>query len=802
MNNMTEPADLRQAIEDHMRAAPVVGQSYYILCSRWYKKFLNTCEPFHGVDSIDNSDLIESTDNDTGDIWLKTNMYESDDYLILPEAAWALLYERFGGGPAIKRVALEQAYYNSGRVEVHPLTLHVHASSEPSHVVRMLVSKSTTIGEFKALACARLGKGAEDVRVIDFYNGQRYANLHNLGKSLDESKVQNNQAMQLEEKLADGTFPIEKASTGSSSGYSDGTEVEGGAGVRGVTGLVNLGNTCFMNSALQCLSNSPGFCEYFTSEAYKGEINRENPIGLKGELAEQFGSLITTLWCGRWRSYAPRDFKYALSKFAPQFSGYQQHDSQEVVTFLLDGLHEDLNRILTKPAVPAVEGAGRPDAEVADEAWTNHRARNDSKVVDTFQGQFKSTVCCDNPTCGNVSVTFDPFMYLSLPLGDQDRSRTVRVNVVRVGGLGVTNHAVKVLKFGSIADLKEALSKDCGVPAGRMVIGEVWNHEIYRFYKPTEEIDLISTKDIIAAWEVDAEDVEVYEAHDVRGYGRSSVPSCGRLRMIFNQKRTGQRSYSSESEWKLFGIPLLLSVDAATVASVEALYKATRQRFGLDCEDFRLVFKVNSTYQEEELDASSTDELPNFAAVGEKLSMHCYDEPSTPTPMDSEKAEEPTGAPTKTVTLDDCIAAFLSEEKLSEQETWYCSKCKEHRQAIKKFDFWRMPEILVVQLKRFDYTKYSRDKREDLVSFPITGLDLGVHLKVPGAPGAQGTVYDLYAVSNHFGGMGGGHYTAYAKNPVNKHWYNFNDSFVERVDDESQIQTAAAYMLFYQRRAT
>jgi hypothetical protein len=138
--------------------------------------------------------------------------------------------------------------------------------------------------------------------------------------------------------------------------------------------------------------------------------------------------------------------------------------------------------------------------------------------------------------------------------------------------------------------LKEALSKDCGVPAGRMVIGEVWNHEVYRFYKPTEEIDLISTKDVIAAWEVDAEDVEVYEAHDVRGWGRSSVPSCGRLRMIFNQKRMGQRLYSSESEWKLFGIPLLLSVDAATVASVEALYKVTRQCFGLDCEDFRVSF--------------------------------------------------------------------------------------------------------------------------------------------------------------------------------------------------------------------
>jgi hypothetical protein len=241
-----------------------------------------------------------------------------------------------------------------------------------------------------------------------------------------------------------------------------------------------------------------------------------------------------------------------------------------------------------------------------------------------------------------------------------------------------------------------------------------------------------------------------------------------------------------------------------------------------------LAWRGKDRYNEEEvLDAFDSGQLPGFDLVGQKLTMRCNDEPSTPTPMDTEvrvpawhldaawhaaralgqalgtfvlQKEAPTG-PTKAITLDDCIAAFLSDEKLSEQETWYCPKCKEHRQAIKKFDFWRMPEILVVHLKRFDFTKYTRDKREDLVSFPIEGLDLGVHLNVPGAPGAQGTLYDLYAVSNHFGGLGGGHYTAYAKNPVNKQWYNFNDSFVDRVE-EDQIQTAAAYVLFYQRRAT
>jgi len=384
-------------------------------------------------------------------------------------------------------------------------------------------------------------------------------------------------------------------------------------------------------------------------------------------------------------------------------------------------------------------------------------------------------------------------MYLSLPIGSGDKTRTLSVDVCRMSGFGATNHAVKVLKFGSIADLKEALSKECAIPADRLVVGELYCHDIWRFFKAADEVSTISKNDHIAAWEVDPQDVAAYETYS------KSYPSTGgdpdRLRMIVITKRPAKKAYS---EWETFGLPVLLSVDTAAVPTVKALYKVAEERFGHDCEHFELAWRGKDRYNEEEvLDALDSSELPVFDLVGQKLTMRCSDEPSTPTPMDSEKE----AGSTKAITLDDCIAAFLSDEKLSEQETWYCPKCKEHRQAIKKFDFWRMPEILVVHLKRFDFTKYTRDKREDLVSFPIEGLDLGVHLNVPGAPGAQGTLYDLYAVSNHFGGLGGGHYTAYAKNPVNKQWYNFNDSFVDRVE-EDQIQTAAAYVLFYQRRAT
>jgi ubiquitin carboxyl-terminal hydrolase 4/11/15 len=50
-----------------------------------------------------------------------------------------------------------------------------------------------------------------------------------------------------------------------------------------------------------------------------------------------------------------------VGRFAPQFSGYQQHDSQELLTFLLDGLHEDLNRIKKKPYIELQDASGRPD---------------------------------------------------------------------------------------------------------------------------------------------------------------------------------------------------------------------------------------------------------------------------------------------------------------------------------------------------------------------------------------------------------------------------------------------------------
>eukprot|EP00038_Savillea_parva_P008414 m.176810 g.176810 ORF g.176810 m.176810 type:complete len:1169 (-) comp14238_c0_seq1:66-3572(-) len=187
-----------------------------------------------------------------------------------------------------------------------------------------------------------------------------------------------------------------------------------GSVTKGITGLRNLGNTCFMNSIIQCVISIAPLTKYFVQGRYRQEINRDNPLGHKGALAEEFGELVAVMWTQGYRYIAPRFFKSTLGSICPQFAGTKQQDSQEFCSFLLDGLHEDLNRVKNRAYVEAPDTEGVDDHTAADAAWDHHRLRNQSAILDLFQGQFKSTITCQS--CGHTSTTFEPFTCLSLPL--------------------------------------------------------------------------------------------------------------------------------------------------------------------------------------------------------------------------------------------------------------------------------------------------------------------------------------------------------------------------------------------------
>lgn len=193
----------------------------------------------------------------------------------------------------------------------------------------------------------------------------------------------------------------------------------------GKVGLRNLGNTCFMNAGLQCLAHVEPLAVYFLNGHYENDINRDNFLGNQGKLAKAFAELLRSLWLSASSSHDPRSLHRSFRKFAPHlFEGYEQQDVQEFLAFVLDGLHEDLNRVVTRPASSSSSEKRETEEErlaeeqgdefVAALFWKRYLERGRSFLVDTLQGQLQSSRTC--VTCGYRSRRFEPFLYLSVPV--------------------------------------------------------------------------------------------------------------------------------------------------------------------------------------------------------------------------------------------------------------------------------------------------------------------------------------------------------------------------------------------------
>ncbi|XP_057506686.1 ubiquitin carboxyl-terminal hydrolase 8-like [Actinidia eriantha] len=599
----------------------------------------------------------------------------------------------------------------------------------------------------------------------------------------------------------------------------------------GLAGLYNLGNTCFMNSAIQCLVHTPKLVDYFLGD-YRKDINPENPLGMNGELALRFGDLLRKLWAPGGSPVSPRVFKSKLAAFAPQFSGYNQHDSQEFLAFLLDGLHEDLNRVKCKPYVEAKDAEGRPDKEVADEHWQNHLARNDSIIVDLCQGQYRSTLVC--PFCKKMSITFDPFMYLSLPL-PSTTMRTMTLTVLNSDGTTLpTPITVTVPKYGRCKDLVQALSNACSLRDDEtLLVAEIYNNRIIRFLdNPSDLIELIRDDDRLVAYilpkDSETSPLVVFMNEEAE---RHVIPALFSSKMFGIPLVARISNFSDGSEIRKEFLKLLNPFLLGAEYTLNGVDDHKCDNEDIEMED---VGSTRLSDGDANSDSGSGDdsnlapdfqfylmEERGFLSKGPKIQMN------EPIPISAltrivnvlvywpDKLTELYDTcllsslpqicklgllikqPQESISLYKCLEAFLKEEPLGPDDMWYCPHCKKHRQASKKLDLWRLPEILIIHLKRFSYSWFCKNKLETFVDFPIEDFDLSSYIVHKYTQNSHR--YMLYAVSNHYGGMGGGHYTAFVQHGRDR-WYEFDDRYVSLVD-EDQIKTSAAYVLFYRRIA-
>ena len=183
----------------------------------------------------------------------------------------------------------------------------------------------------------------------------------------------------------------------------------------GMVGLANLGNTCFINSALQCLGAVPSLTDYFLSGSYKRDLNPRR----SGTVASLFAALLLQRSRESGHASRPNDLVSHIWRHS-HFSPRSQNDSQEFLAYFLDQLHEDLNKSSSAPRKLTIEG---DDEAMADLAWQNHLLSNRSLIVDKLQGLLKSSLRCLR--CKHTSVTFEPFMFLSVPI-PAGRSSTLK----------------------------------------------------------------------------------------------------------------------------------------------------------------------------------------------------------------------------------------------------------------------------------------------------------------------------------------------------------------------------------------
>jgi ubiquitin carboxyl-terminal hydrolase 4/11/15 len=624
---------------------------------------------------------------------------------------------------------------------------------------------------------------------------------------------------------------------------------------RHYVGLNNLGNTCFMNSALQCLIHATPLTRFFLSGRFKSDVNTSNPLGTGGNLAYSFEKVLKEIHNSS-TSVSPIALKRSIARFAPRFAGCLQHDAQEFLAYLLDGLHEDLNRIRQAPYVELPDVTDGQNMSVAGaQAWEAHRRRNDSLVLDTFYGQFKSTCVC--PQCNRVSVSFDAFNHLSLEIPQDATILPRSVLVIRLGGEIPVRYSLHLRRGERMADFKRALSELCGIPVARLVICEVFENEICQVYADTKPVSEINPVEFMTAYDVDP---------------LLGSKTC--FHAIANHKLWEPSPPNSQFQGQTegFGLPFMMSFSTETTCrELWDLVWSNVERMVISSDDrnllqIRLVTQQGqpkNVFPKNEADESGIEEKDNLDedpdhslssilpqdsdetllrflgenAIEKFVFLHmewtdptelednpAYEESKMSPRIDEErflqfenhiswidadkKQREKAGG--KGVTLDQCFETFTKPERLDEHNMWYCSKCKEHVRAMKTMELWKLPNILVVHLKRFEFKHaLRRDKLDTLVDFPLEGLDLSSHsasrqVSEYFVHDAVPAIYDCFAVVNHFGRMGFGHYTAFARSwnefDISSEWHLFDDSRVQRAGNGRGAVSPAAYVLFYRRR--
>ncbi|CAG2115717.1 unnamed protein product, partial [Medioppia subpectinata] len=539
------------------------------------------------------------------------------------------------------------------------------------------------------------------------------------------------------------------------------------SGGTSITGLKNLGNTCYSNAVVQCLLNTTEFSSFFSRNL---KINKNSKYGSNGELVMELAALFRHMaYPSFYTMLSAKDFRQAVSKHIKDFVPGAQQDSHEFLVKLFEKLHDDLNESTKWDVINTGVSEGLSLDARAMKFWKQHISKNNSIISQLFEGLIVNTLSCLK--CGEKSDSFEVFSCLSLPIGNSRTTLTECLNQYfkpeRMSG--ETAWECPTCKQKREADKRLQLWK---LP--KILIVHLKRFSIEGRYKLRTYVDF-PINDLPMRTIQSANPIQYSLYGVVNHFGTLEGGHYTALSKHIKDFVPGAQQDSHEFLVKLFE---KLHDDLNESTKWDVINTGISEGLSLDARAMKF-WKQHMSKNN-----SIISQLFEGLIVNTLSCLKCGEK------SDSFEVFSCLSLPigNSRTTLTECLNQYFKPERMSGETAWECPTCKQKREADKRLQLWKLPKILIVHLKRFSIE--GRYKLRTYVDFPINDLPMRT------IQSANPIQYSLYGVVNHFGTLEGGHYTAFSHNQNKYKWHKFDDQDVTQTNP-AEVKSESAYILFY-----
>ena len=523
----------------------------------------------------------------------------------------------------------------------------------------------------------------------------------------------------------------------------------------GYVGFQNHAMTCFFNSIMQCLVQTPPLVDYLINNKILNDLNGTPD---ENEATKAFQQAVSRIWSSSSSYHTENLFSLVQSFKITGHTLFQQEDSHELLQKILETL---MNAVNTGTKKNVTSDNGTDDKELFQKFFKDYREANKSPISDMFTNFTKSVITCKKCKKRSVKYEYGTTLLLSI--------------------IPPTSRMASFLyiKYGTF--IPEVINVQLPIHGN----SDTYTKLIQEAINTNSKLAFTQMNTFVSPSSIEFQ--YVYE-----------IPENGTYSIIQSSRKTGQ----------IFCAPILVETDNKTPEQIEDSVKKILNMIWMNQTDY------NASIPESEIPKDRFDiEMPNsfapdsdfeFATPLINVIVNLSEEDENNPNIKNITIPRPNSYPPPNPSLEDCLNANFSPETISD---WHCPDCG-GEECEKSLSLSYAPDILIFVFKRtqtelkevtINGIKQKRSfskKIDDTVNVPLK-LELGWQQWAKDITPAN---YELYASSHHLGSAAGlGHYISIVEHKDDHQWYHASDEQLTPIPQISPSNFEKSYILFYKK---